>query len=122
MSATEIPDQTVSLLSSWGENTTAMTKVSLACAVATGFYNSVYGNGSVNSFQGNSLSDALRYIQNAAKDPAFQNYLNNEGRADVAAYLAAMALLDQNASTFDVITDTFVEKGSEWLNAAGINA
>lgn len=114
-------ETTVNLLSGWGGDTTAMTKVSLACAVATGFYNSAYGKGQgATSLTGQSLSAALKYIQDAANNPNFADYLKTEGRADMAAYLAAMSLLDRNSASFDIAEDTFSEKGKNWLQAEGI--
>ncbi len=115
-------DETASLLSQWGGDTTAMTKVSLACAVATGFYNSTYGGETGSAFTGNKLSDALEYIKGAANDPQFQLYLENEGRADVSAYLAAMSLLDRNANHINIHAGSaFSDQKEALLQQLGVN-
>ena len=119
-------DSTVEMLSHWGGDTTALTKVSLAYAVATGFFKSEYCDEEEQvDFQGNSLTDALNYIKAAAGSSQFQRYLENEGRADVSAYLAAMSLLDRNADSIMEklsASNAFSQQLHDFLSQLGVEA
>ena len=81
-----------------------VSNIGLAYALATGYYNSEYydpsASGTVTT--GDSLMAALNYMKDASHASNFNEYVSSQGQADIAAYISAMNALNENASSISL--------------------
>ena len=105
MPGMSIPASMATAMTSNGDS--AVTNLAYAYAVATGYFNSSYGEG-VTAPKVSSVGNMLDYMSAAVSYDNFDEYFEKQAQTDLGAYITSMGVLNANADSIKTLSDDTV--------------